>query len=490
MPRTALVLVLALILGVTPAWAITYDEIPDDVRRSLPEFLLLMIDPAALAYLSVDDLREFARAYDEDRMRFIADVRIEESGGPLPPDLATLILQIPQGAPFIEERFVRIAMGAYGQGVFSDLSWAVYENTDGSVDIHLWYESRDPVLIAPDISNNSLAGFLYGIRYEDYRFNDESKQLKAGLQFSEDAPDEPRINFSYTDSTLNRGRNSYFVSGMVSSDWRQRLAGTSNQANIRSRTGRLDGGYSWHGTNWGGWPGATTLGAGVYDQEFYVLAGDPTMGGTLPRSAVDQTGTGGYLSLAFSGSRQDMMFTPRRGYSFRFRAEQHLGDFELTRGVIDLRKYMPVNNILGIETQEVMDNERIHIRRMFPTASFAVQFQTDLATGDVPYSQEVRLDSARVARGYGYDSHAGTKLLQARAEYRFNLDKTGESEAFVFTDHAGLGEDFKDMESFNSYGLGTVFTVPIYGGFKLGGFYGWAFDGTDQGWGLNFGYQF
>ena len=152
-------IVLALGLSAQSAWAITYDEIPDDVRRRLPDMVLRLVDPAALAALTVDDLREFADAYEAGRLRFIADVQVEQASGPLKPELAILLLQVPRGAPYVESRFVRLAKQAYGRGIFSSLQWAAYPNQDGSVDIHLWYSSRQSSFWAPDGSYDALAGW-------------------------------------------------------------------------------------------------------------------------------------------------------------------------------------------------------------------------------------------------------------------------------------------------------------------------------------------
>jgi hypothetical protein len=470
--------------------AVTYDEIPDNVRRRLPEFLLTMLDPAALAALSVADLEEFADAYQFGKMRFVADVIIESSGGPLTPEQAKLILQIPQGAPYIEERFVRIAKAAYGNGLFSHLEWAVYENTDSSVDIHLWYSSRDNVLITPDFSYDSIAGYIYGVRYEDFYQGGQNRQFSTGLQFSEEYAKEPRVYATWSDNTLNSGRNSYSVAASVQSDWRERLKQTTNQINLRQRTTRLDGTYSWNGQRLAGLPGSATLGAGIYNEDFYVLAMHEEIADDLPRRNLKQAGTGGYLSLAYSGARRDMLFTPHEGYYYVARGVQHFGDFSFNRFELDLRKYLPAGNLLGRHQQPIRDGQRLNIARQFPTASFGVQLQANFADGDVPFGQEVRLDSSHVARGFLHDSAVGTKLLSGRLEYRFELDNAGDYEAYVFTDHAGLGETLDSMEGFHSWGLGSIFTVPLYGGFKLGAYYGFSYDGAENGWGLAFGYQF
>ena len=53
---------LALLLGWSPAHAVRYDDIPYELRRRLPEFVLRIANPQALAALSISDLEEFADA--------------------------------------------------------------------------------------------------------------------------------------------------------------------------------------------------------------------------------------------------------------------------------------------------------------------------------------------------------------------------------------------------------------------------------------------
>jgi outer membrane protein assembly factor BamA len=265
---------------------------------------------------------------------------------------------------------------------------------------------------------------------------------------------------------------------------------TTNQMNIRHRTARLDGSYSWNGIELGNLAGAITTGAGVYNQDYYVLAVHEEIADDLPRMDVTQEGAASYVSLAYSGAQRDMIFTPHEGHYFVARAEQHFGDFNFSRFQLDVRKYVPVGNVFGHREQQVRDGTRLNIARQFPTASFAAQVQSTLETGDVPFSQEVRLDTTHVARGFLHDSHAGTKLVSGRVEYRLDVDSAGEYEMYLFSDHAGLGETLSDMEGFHSWGVGSILTVPIYGGFKLGGYYGFSYDGADDGWGLAFGYQF
>ena len=119
-----------------------------------------------------------------------------------------------------------------------------------------------------------------------------------------------------------------------------------------------------------------------------------------------------------------------------------------------------------------------------------MQLQAVSATGDVPYSYEIRLGGSNVQRGYPSDSYVGTKLLAGRLEYRFNLNRKGDHELFLFSDHAALGECFNDLEGFHAYGLGGLFRIPIYGGVKLGAYYGQSYDGEEDNYGFTFGYQF
>jgi len=481
------------LLGANGAWAVTLDEIPDDVRSRLPDFILQLVDPAALAALSVDDVEEYADAYQRGQLQFVADVRVIEQSGPLTPEQATLLLQIPQGAPFVKSRFVRLAKRAYGQGIFSRLEWEIWENADESVSIDLFYSSRQSQYWFPDISYDSIAGVLYGARYEDYYYGDSNRSLSYGVQLNELDTYEPRIYASWTDNTLNNDHNSYRVSASVASDWRRRMRLTPGDAEFRQRIARTDLTYSWFSAlRIDHQPGSITLGTGAYDQDHFVLKRDPTGGGTMPRSDFDQAGTAGYVSVSWFSSHRDVDLHTQEGWYSLARAEQHFGDFPFSRVSFDLRRYLPTSNVLGFAPEEEwpFDKRRHDVRRQFPMASFAIQVQGSLADGDVPYSQEVYLGNANIARGFLYDGYAGTKLLAARGEYRFALDKYARHEAFVFTDHAFLGETLDDMESFSSVGLGAVLEIPIYGGFKLGGYHAWSLDDDEKSYGLSFGYQF
>jgi outer membrane protein assembly factor BamA len=390
----------------------------------------------------------------------------------------------------VESRFVRLAKQAYGRGIFSGLEWAAYPNQDGSVDIHLWYSSRKSSFWAPDGSYDALAGWMAGVRYEDVYYGGENKQFRAGVMFNENYTGEVQIRTSWADNTLGNGSQGYSIAAAVESDWRQRMKYTTNQVNLRQRVLRLDTGYSWFGQRLGGLPGSVTVGTGVYSQDHFVYAQSEDLAEDLPRTDFEQAGTAGYLSLAFTSSQTDMSFTPRDGYYGQLRVQEHGGDFDFARVEVDLRRYVPLPNLLGFEPPPVCDAQRNDVRRLFPTASLAVQLQTSLAEGDVPYSQEIRLGRSDIARGLPWDQYVGTKMVAARAEYRFNIDEAGRNEMFVFSDHAAIGERLDELEGFHTYGVGGLFTLPWYGGFKLGAYYGGSFDSEDSGYGMVFGYQF
>ena len=481
-----------LLLPMTPAHAITYDEIPPGLRQRLPEFILRIIDPRALAALNLADIEEYADSYESGDFFFVNKTTVVEHSGPLSPELAILVLQVPQGAPYVEKRFIRMAKRAFGNGTFNFLQWEVFRNADDSVDIHLYYRSGSPQAWIPEPSYNVIASWLYGVRYQDLSYGGKNRQLSYGLQLSEKYLDEPGMWVTYTDSTLNRGSNSYSVSASVGNDWRRRLNGTPAAADMHLRTTRIGGSYSWRGAKYLGSPYESVgVGAGIYNVDHFVIAGDPTAEGTAPRSDFDQSGTAGYISASWASGRRDMSFTPREGWYYLAKAEQHFGDFTFNRFSFDVRQYMPVANPLGhgVATPN-MDGHINDIRHQFPAASFAVQLQASLASGDVPYGEEQLLGYSGILRGYPYDSYVGTKLLAARAEYRFALDYSRSNEAFVFTDHALIGESLGSLESLNSYGAGAIFNVPIYGGVKLGLYLAQAFDGSEDSFGLALGYLF
>lgn len=473
------------------ALAISVDEIPREIRLKLPDFLFYLIDPQALAMLSLADISEFADAWESGEFHFVNDVRVESSSGPIAPSLAILILQVPQGAPYIESRFVRIAKDMVGQGVFTSLQWRVFVNTDTSVDLQIYYSSGEPVSWIPDVGYNVVNGWTYGVKYQDMYHGGKDTQLMAGVSTGMAEPDEVNAYASFQDNTLNGGWNSYSVSASVRSDGRRRRNRSAAVADMRDRIARLNGSYSWNGKALFGERGGYSAGAGLYSQEHYLVAGDPTAEGTAPRSDFSQSGTAGYASIAWGGGRKNLMFTPNDGGTYVGRLEQHLGDFTFTRFTYDVRKYIPVDNILGYSVVPVDNRGNLNdIKQQFPAASINLQAQASIAYGDVPYSQELRLGNSRILRGIPYDYYAGTKMLAGRGEYHLALSNSRAYEAFVFSDHALLGEEFSEMEAFNTYGIGGLANLPIYGGFKLGAYFGWEYDGGDDTWGLALGYQF
>ncbi|MCB1187633.1 hypothetical protein KDL29_10760 [bacterium] len=491
----ALLVLVCMLACARPAAAITYDEIPDDVLDVLPQFIFQLIDPQALAYLTAEDLREYADAYDEGRMHFIADVRVVEHTGTLDPDLAVLILQVPQGAPYIEERFLRLAKQAYSRQIFSSLSWQVWENKDGSVNIDIRYTSQNPQNWVPEPSYTSLAGGLVGVRYNDFFFDNSNKQLSASLGVATKEADDPYGSFSFTDNTLNGGRNSESYSASVANTWRTRKRDTIGEvAEIRTRVSRVDYAYGFNGeAPLGRLPGSWGVGAGIFRHEAWVYAGNPNGSGVAPRGDFSPTGNGVETYITWSSGERDSTFLPKKGWSYSARASKTFGNFDSQRFRLDLRRYIPVHNIAGPQVRTELEpgiGVENDIRDFFDTASLSVQLQADLADGKVPWASELIAGGAGNVRGYTYDTYAATKFVGARAEYRCTLDKSRNYEAYVFSDNGFIGETLDDMESLNSWGVGGLFKLPIYGGFKVGGWIGQAWDGSDNSWGLAFGSQF
>ena len=464
-----------------PAQAITYEEIPDDVLEVLPAFMFQLIDPQALAFLTAEDLREYADAYEEGRMHFIADVRVVEHSGPLEPELALLILQIPQGA--------------YSRQIFSSLTWQVWENSDGSVNIDIRYTTQSPQTWIPEPSFSGLAGALIGVRYNDFFYDNSNKQLAASLGFATDEPDDPYGSFSFTDNTLNGGRNSESYSASVTNSWRTREREKAGEiAELRTRVSRVDYAYGFNGdAPIGELPGSWGMGAGLYRHEAWVYAGNPNGIGTAPRSDFSMTGNGLETYLTWSSGQRDSSFLPKDGYSYSARLSKTFGNFDSARFRLDLRKYIPVHNIIGPqkrhEPEEGIGIEN-DIADFYETASIAVQLQADIADGNVPWAYEQVVGGSGSVRGYSYDTWAATKFIGARTEYRFTIDPKRDYEAFVFSDNGFVGENFGELESVNSWGVGGLFKLPIYGGFKLGAWLGQSWDGNDNSWGLAFGSQF
>lgn len=484
----------AVLLCSAPAHALTLDEIPADLKARLPDFLwqnIAAIDPRALEFLTVADLCEYADAYESGTLRFVDQVEVCECGGPLTQELAELVLQVPSGAPFIEERFVRLAKEAYGIGVFSSLRWAVTENEDESVSIQLWYKSNNPQSLLPDISYSSVGRLLYGLHYRDLYYGMENKQLEAALGSSGREPDEPTGLLSWTDNTLNGGTNAVSAKLQVYNDWRVRLGGTAQETRFRDRIASADVSYAWTDQpplrcN----PSRLTLGGGIYQQDRWAYRGDPNTPG-LPRADVREEGGAGYLSLGWSNIKRDSLLLPREGWYYSVTGEQHFGDWNFTRFKADLRHYTPARNILGVYVPRIMQGGNVNnIEQQFPAASFAVQAQLDLATGDVPYSQERRLGNMEAQRGYPYDKYPGIRVLGLRGEYRFALDQNRNYEMYVFNDNAFVGETFRGLESLSSVGAGAIVRLPFNEGMKVGAYYGKAISDPDDSWGVSLGYAF
>lgn len=492
MLRTIFLLLLLMICSASPALAVTLDEIPAALRSRLPDVLLKMADPRALAAISLADLEEFASAFEQGELKFVSEVNVLEHSGPIEPATAELLLQVPAGAPYIKERFVRQALQAYGRGVFSKLKWRVHDNEDGSVSIDLWYAANSPQALVPIVGSSSIAGVSAGISYRDYRFQDQDKQLEVWGKASQDETEEPEGGVSYVDNTLRSGKNSLRAALAVSNQWRRRGDHTPARANLRQRTAELDLGYAWqHSARLGLDSRSFGLDLGAYGQDSFVYSGDPAQGGAAARGDFDQAGNAIYARLFWKNSSRDHAFTPSTGWDYALAVEQHLGAFEYIQASADLRRYFPAPNVLGIKPADVAERERINdAQLLFPSASFALQAQAIVADGDVPYSREIRADLPGIMRGPRYDQHFGTKLLALRGEYRLALDHKRQHEAFVFTDHAFYGERLDRLEALDSFGAGLMLRLPVYGGFKVGGWYGRTFNGDDSSYGLAIGYMF
>ncbi|MCC7478340.1 hypothetical protein IT575_07745 [bacterium] len=485
----ALLSIIAVFCCAGPAQAIRRDEIPPELRARLPEFVLTIIDPRALAAIGVADLEEFADAYEAGELRFINDCRIEGRGGPLSDEQAMGILQCMPGAPYIEKRFLRQVRFAYGRGIFSQLSWEVHRNADNSVDIHLWYDSRDPSFISPELSWGQDSGLQLGAAYQDLYYGQENKQLRYGAQLYSEDLQEPRLFASWDDNTIDGGSASLSLAASVGNNWRTRLSGKEGATRIRERVARVDAALSrGSGLKLLCRRGSEVLRAGVYHQDSALLAGDPA---GAPRAELEPDGTAAYIGVGWASGRRDQTFTPQSGWSYRVDLRQHFGDYPFREASVDLRRYSPAANVLGHEQLEHMDfGERYKAHWALPTASFAWQLQAALQDGDVPLSEELIPGGSRSARSHSYSRYSGTKLLGARAEYRFHLDRGGSNEAFVYVDNAWIGERLDKLESLNGYGLGGLFTLPLYGGVKFGAYYGRAFNNEDTNYGVAFGYQF
>jgi hypothetical protein len=493
MARLLLLTGLILLLGSTLAHAVTYEELPQSVTDRLPGFILKRIDPDKMKFLTVDDFCEFADAYEGGILRFVNKVNICDSGGPLTPDLAELVLQIPPQAPYVSTRFLRIAKWAYGKGIFSELRWSVKVNADDSVDISLWYKSNNPKSVLPELSYSGIGRALYGFHYRDLYYKKEDKQLEVELGSSGREPDEVTGLASWADNTLHGGANAVSAKLQIQNEWRNRLADTPQESTFRDRIASADASYAWtHAGSIDGNPGRLTIGAGVYQQGHWVYTGDPTGGGTLPRANVPQEGTGGYVSIGWSNINRDHFMLPRSGWYDNLVAEQHFGDWDFSRFIVDVRRYIPVHNSFGVRKPRIYEDGGVNdVSLQMPPASLAIQAQLDLATGDVPYSQEIRLGNIDMERGYSYDRYPGIRVASLREEYRFALDNRRNYEMYVFNDNALVGESMNDLETLSSLGAGAIMRLPfINHGIKVGAFYGHAIRDDASSSGLSLGYAF
>jgi hypothetical protein len=493
MARVILLAGLSLLLCSTVAHAVTIEELPKSVTDRLPGFIFQRIDADKMKYLTVEDFCEFADAYESGILRFVNKVDVQECGGPLTPELAELVLQIPPQAPYVEDRFVRIAKWAYGKGIFGELRWAATVNADNSVDITLWYKSNNPKSLLPELSYGDTTEAVYALHYRDLYYGMEDKQVEVQLGSTGREPDEVTGMARWADNTLNDGANAVSAKLQVENQWRTRYGGTPLESTFRDRIASTDLAYSWKsGGSLTKNPAWLTLGVGAYHQNHWVYTGDPTAGGTLPRSNVPQAGTGEYVSLGWSNDQRDHFSLPRSGSYSSVVVEQHFGEWDFTRLAVDLRRYKPVRNLFGVEkpcvTEDGCEND---IALQMPTASFAVQAQVNLARGDIPYSQEQRLGNFDIERGYSYDRYPGIRVAGLREEYRFALDDKRQYEMYVFNDNAWVGETFQDLEALNSVGAGAIMRLPILSrSLKVGAYYAHGITDDTSSSGLSVGYAF
>jgi hypothetical protein len=464
----------------------------DSVDVCLPGYCMSAL-PAELADFQVDsstpvDLDAYASG-DEPRLHA---VNFQQATGPLTPDDARYWLGLEDGAPFDEDKLIAQGKCLMGLGVLSSFEWAVLDAGQGEVNLDVWYSSRKDEAWLPIAYYDTIAGLVLGAEYRDMLVGGKDRQLLAGTSVSfDEGTDEPSAYVEWTDQTVNNGRHSLTLRAETRSDWRQRLRDTEYESELRQRLSRFEAKYRLGTLDFAGNGGGLYLGGGIYDQDHYVLKGDPTGSGTLPRSDVAQEGSAAYVQLGWDSACKDLVQTPSEGYQYSLLAEQHFGDFEFNRFKADVRRYIPVRNIIGCDKAERHEDGRVNnLRTYFPAASIGVQAQASLADGDVPYSQEERLGDDKYLRGYATDSYVGTKVLAARAEYRFALDCDHQHEGFIFSDNAWIGEELDDMQALNSVGLGALVTLPVWGGIKAGGYWGSAVDGADNAYGLSLGYAF
>lgn len=431
-------------------------------------------------------------AYSAGELPVLHEVRFGKASGPLAPADALYWLHLEEGLPYGQEAMIAQAKCLMTIGVLSSFEWAEYELDGGLVDLEIWYSSNKDESLIPVAYYQALAGVVLGAEYRDLLVGGKDRQLLAGANVTfEEGTDEPSAFVEWTDQTLNDGRHSLTLRAEVVSDWRQRLRDTQYQTNLRQRLAQFSAKYRLGTFDFAGNGGGLYVGAGVYGQEYSVLDPSQTDGSHLPRADLDQEGSSAFVQLGWDLEQKDLAATPGDGFHYSLLVEQHFGDYDFSRFKADLRRYYPAPNLFGCDKPERHSDGRVNnLRTHFPAASIGVQVQTDLADGDVPYSFERRLGGDSYVRGYTVDRYVGTKLLAARAEYRFALDCNHEHELFVFNDNAWVGEDIDDLESLNSLGAGTLLTLPFMGGIRGGGYYGFAADGSESAYGISLGYTF
>ena len=464
----------------------------DAVEVALPGYNSSHL-PAGLASLSDDAVgSSLDSAAANGDCPLLRELEIMHCDGPMDEYQLRHWLCIEEGEPFLHDLMISQAKILFGQGILTSFEWSVVEVDSCHVDLQVWYETRSDEFWSPIIYYDAIAGFVLGAEYRDLLAGGEDRQLLAGTQFTfGEGTDEPAAYVEYTDQTVNGGTHSYSLRAEVRNDWRQRMRDTAYASELRQRIQQLDLSYRLGTIDFAGNGGGPYIGGGFYEQEQFVFTGDPTGGGALPRSDIDQDGSAVYIAAGWDSFNKDLYLTPGEGRHYSARVEQHLGDYEFTRYKLDLRRYIPLANPLGHSGAErCTDGSVNNIRTHFPAASLGVQLQADIREGDVPYSQEVRLGDDAILRGYPTDKYVGTKVLAARAEYRFALDVSHKHELYVFSDNALIGEDMDDLESLSSVGIGTLVTIPLYGGIKAGGYFAGALNGEDTSYGFAVGYAF
>ncbi len=490
MRSRALFICFALALCPLLCWADAGDGAREDsVEVCLPGYNAAEI-PAALAEFTATEVN--LADYAGGGVPVLREVRFNASSGPLNPDDALYWLRLEAGQPYDSAALIAQAKCLMTIGVLSSFEWAELPAGDGQVDLEIWYSSNKDEMLIPVAYYETLAGVVLGAEYRDLLVGGKDRQLFAGANVTfEEGTDEPSAFVEWTDQTLNGGRHSLTLRAEVISDWRQRLRDTQYQTDMRQRLAQFNAKYRLGTFDFAGNGGGLYLGAGAYGQDYSELAPSQADPGHLPRADIDQEGSSTFVQVGWDLNRKDLAATPGDGFQYSLLYEQHFGDYDFARFKADLRQYYPAPNLLGCDKAESHSDGRVNnLRTHFPAASVGLQVQTDLADGDVPYSFERKLGGEDYVRGYTTDRYIGTKLLAARAEYRFALDCHHEHELFVFNDNAWVGETLDDMEALNSIGAGALLTLPFFGGIRGGGYYGRAANGSDSAYGLSLGYTF